>query len=350
MSKHRNEHDKNGLGSIVRSNVVGKVTDNPLPDMSVDKRLGDEGANSEPVSPLCSIGGNVVAPVSAVSSDPRSTPSVISTHEDADREAKPSIDLGTTTDMLTGEPMTIGSDNRVHEIDRSLGGDRQTARTPAGEGFEPKWPQETSVEARVMVPSLTPPASAVPSHQTTPRPARHETYEDWSAPSLPPVDEYARSISKTGQAASALFIDITPRGFVVAAILAVLSVDMVLSWSNQTPYVPTQVATVSMDQVINMGRAYFKAQGQDTMRAELSTAMLLDVATAEMDKISKSGRFIAIIDADAIYGGDTYDISAALFNATIDASPDLGSGQAAETRLARTKAANAPTLSLLGGE
>jgi hypothetical protein len=268
MSKHRNEHDINGLGSIVRSNVVGKVTDNPLPDMSVDKRLGDEGANSEPVSPLCSIGGKNLAALPAAPSGPRPTP----------------------------------------------------------------------------------PASAVPSHQTTPRPARDETYEDWSAPSLPPVDEYARSISKTGQAASALFIDITPRGFVVAAILAVLSVDMVLSWSNRTPYIPAQVATVSMDQVINMGRAYFKAQGQDTMRAELSTAMLLDVATAEMDKISKSGRFIAIIDADAIYGGDTYDISAALFNATINASPDLVSGQAAETRLARTKAANAPTLFLLGGE
>jgi hypothetical protein len=328
MSTHRNvDDDATGFSVIARPNVVGRVTDNPLPDMSVDKSTDVDPDESEPPLLRGPIPGNVNPSVLAA---PSGTP--------VEQASSPSVDLVTITDMLTGEPMTIGADNRVYE---GGGSPRVPQTTPRS---------QVPVDGAANVPPRIPPVLSVSSDQITRSSACDEAYQDRSVPSDGAVEDNGHSTSKTGRAASALLIDITPRGFIVAAILAVLSVDMFLGWTNRTPFVPTQVATVSMDRVINMGRAYFKAQGQDTMRAELSTAMLLDVANVELTKISKSGRFIAIIDADAVYGGDTYDISAALFDATIDASPDLGTGQAAEARLARTKAANAPTFSVLGGE
>jgi hypothetical protein len=325
MSTHRNvDDDATGFSVIARPNVVGRVTDNPLPDMSVDKSTDVDPDESEPPLLRGPIPGNVNPSVLAA---PSGTP--------VEQASSPSVDLVTITDMLSGEPMTVGPDNRVYEGGGSSQAPQSVSRPQA------------SVDGGV---STSPIVRSVQDEQTMRSPIRDEAYQERSVPSVLPLEDSDHSTSKTERAASALLIDITPRGFIVAAILAVLSVDMFLGWTNRTPFVPTQVATVSMDRVINMGRAYFKAQGQDTMRAELSTAMLLDVATVELTKISKSGRFIAIIDADAVYGGDTYDISAALFDATIDASPDLGTGQAAEARLARTKAANAPTFSVLGGE
>ena len=118
-------------------------------------------------------------------------------------------------------------------------------------------------------------------------------------------------------------IEVSMRELFVFGMLGFLTLDAVMGWMNRPSLVSTQVAVFSLDRVFEMANAHYMREGQNAQEAQLSTALLYDTVKEEIVRVDALGTYAAILDADAVYGGTTVDVTDVIFERALASSMSL---------------------------